>query len=91
MSGFLDNLENSWSSDFEFESKPMADTDAMGREKIISETSEIKLTPEQAQAILIFQIEQKIRNRIALQVESKFHGMYHDASHVIGNFIRNMA
>ena len=50
-----------------------------------------KLNPEQAQAILIFQIEQKLRNHIALQVESKFHGMYHDASHVIAQYIRNVS
>jgi hypothetical protein len=31
--GFLDNLENSWDSQFQFESKPMPETDAMGREK----------------------------------------------------------
>jgi hypothetical protein len=52
---------------------------------------EQKLTPEQAQAVLLFQIEQKLRNRIALQVESKFHGKYHNESHEIANFIRNMA
>ena len=50
-----------------------------------------QLTPEQAQAIFLFQIEQKLRNRIALQVESKFHGKYHNESHEIANFIRNMA
>jgi len=49
------------------------------------------LTPEQVQAILLFQIEQKLRQSIALQVESKFHGMYHNASHDIAQFIRNMA
>jgi hypothetical protein len=52
---------------------------------------EQKLTPEQAQAVLLFRIEQKLRNRIALQVESKFHGKYHNESHEIANFIRNMA
>ena len=52
---------------------------------------EQKLTPEQAQAILLFQIEQKLRNVIAKQVEQKFHGMYHNASHDIAQFIRNMA
>ena len=50
-----------------------------------------KLTPEQVQAILLFQIEQKLRNRIALQVESKFHGKYHNESHEIAQFIRNMS
>lgn len=50
---------------------------------------EFKLTPEQAQQILLFQIEQKLRSRIALQVESKFHGKYHNESHEIAQFIRN--
>jgi hypothetical protein len=50
-----------------------------------------KLTPEQVQAILLFQIEQKLRNTIALQVESKFHGKYHNESHEIAQFIRNMS
>jgi len=49
------------------------------------------LTPEQAQAVLLFQIEQKLRFVIANQVENKFHGSYHDASHDIAQFIRNMA
>lgn len=48
-----------------------------------------QLTPEQAQAILLFQIEQKLRARIAKQVENKFHGMYHNASHDIAKFIRS--
>jgi hypothetical protein len=30
--GILDNLENSLNDNFEFESKPMAETDAIGRE-----------------------------------------------------------
>jgi len=30
--GILDNLENAWDEDFSFESKPIANTDAMGRE-----------------------------------------------------------
>jgi hypothetical protein len=50
-----------------------------------------KLTPEQAQAILLFQIEQKLRFMIAEQVEKKFHGSYHNASHDIAQFIRNTA
>lgn len=50
-----------------------------------------KLSPEQAQAILLFQIEQRLRNIIALQVESKFHGKYHNESHEIAQFIRNSA
>jgi len=50
-----------------------------------------KLTPEQAQAILLFQIEQKLRFVIADQVEKKFHGTYHGASHDIARFIRNMS
>jgi hypothetical protein len=31
--GILDNLENAWDEDFQFESKPMPETDNMGREK----------------------------------------------------------
>lgn len=50
---------------------------------------EYQLTPEQAQAILLFQIEQKLRAVIANQVEQKFHGTYHGASHDIAKFIRN--
>jgi hypothetical protein len=50
-----------------------------------------KLTPEQAQAILLFQIEQRLRFVIAKQVEEKFHGSYHNASHDIAQYIRNMA
>jgi hypothetical protein len=50
-----------------------------------------KLTPEQVQEILLFQIEQKLRFVIAKQVEEKFHGSYHNASHDIARFIRNMA
>jgi hypothetical protein len=30
--GILDNLENAWDDNFEFESKPMTDKDTMGRE-----------------------------------------------------------
>lgn len=52
---------------------------------------EEQLTTEQAQAILLFQIEQKLRFAIAKQVEDKFHGMYHDASHIIAQYIRNSA
>jgi hypothetical protein len=50
-----------------------------------------KLSPEQAQSILLFQIEQKLRFAIAKQVENKFHGMYHNASHDIAQFIRHSA
>ncbi len=50
-----------------------------------------ELSPEQVQAILLFQIEQKLRMHIALQVESKFHGKYHNESHEIAQFIRNMS
>ena len=52
---------------------------------------EQKLTPEQAQAILLFEIEKKLRVHIANQVESKFHCTYHNESHEIAQFIRNMA
>jgi hypothetical protein len=54
-------------------------------------SEEVNLTPEQAQAILLFQIEQKLRQQIALQVESKFHGKYHNESHEIAQFIRNIS
>jgi hypothetical protein len=50
-----------------------------------------ELTPEQVQAILLFQIEKKLRVQIAKQVENKFHGMYHNASHAIAQYIRNGA
>lgn len=50
-----------------------------------------ELTPEQAQAILLFQIEQKLRLIIANQVEEKFHDSYHNESHLIAQFIRNSA
>ena len=50
-----------------------------------------QLTPEQAQAILLFQIEQKLMVQIAKQVENKFHCMYHNASHDIAQYIRNSA
>jgi len=30
--GILDNLENAWDEEFSFESKPIVETDAMGRE-----------------------------------------------------------
>jgi hypothetical protein len=30
--GILDNLENAWDENFQFESKPIVETDAMGRE-----------------------------------------------------------
>lgn len=53
--------------------------------------NEQELTSDQKQAILLFQIEQKIRQQIALQVESKFHGTYHNAAHDIAQFIRNTA
>ncbi len=47
------------------------------------------LTPEQAQAVYLFHIEQKLRSVIANQVEAKFHGRYHNESHEIAQFIRN--
>jgi hypothetical protein len=46
------------------------------------------LTPEQAQAVYLFHIEQKIRFSIAEQVEKFFHGKYHNESHEIAQFIR---
>jgi hypothetical protein len=35
--GILDNLENSWDLDLQFESKPMPATDNMGRESILKD------------------------------------------------------
>lgn len=51
-------------------------------------TNNEELTPEQAQAIVLFQIEQKIRFAVADQVEKFFHGKYHNESHEIAQFIR---
>jgi hypothetical protein len=31
--GILDNFENAWDDDFQFESNPISEKDAMGREK----------------------------------------------------------
>jgi hypothetical protein len=47
------------------------------------------LTPEQAQQVFLFNIERKLRLAIAKQVEDKFHGIYHNESHDIAQFIRN--
>jgi len=46
------------------------------------------ITHEQAQEILLFQIEQKLRANIANQVELHFHSTWHDESHAIAEFIR---
>lgn len=92
MSGFLDNLEASWSPGFQFESKAMANIDSMGRENIISEISEIsgiELTPTQKAIIIINSIEQQLRNNIAIEIENKFHGLYHGASHDIAKFVKD--
>jgi hypothetical protein len=35
--GILDNLENAWDLDLQFESKPMPATDNMGRESILKD------------------------------------------------------
>jgi hypothetical protein len=50
-----------------------------------------ELTPEQEQAVLLFNIEQRLRQHIANQIESKFHGTYHEAAHQIAQFVKNMA
>lgn len=50
-----------------------------------------ELTPEQAQMVLLFQIEQRLRAHIAKQVVDKFHGTYHGASHDIAQFIRDVS
>jgi hypothetical protein len=49
-----------------------------------------ELTPEQEQAVLLFNIEQKLRQHIANQIELKFHGIYHEAAHEIAKFIKNI-
>lgn len=89
MSGFLDNLEASWSPEFQFESKPMANTDAMGRENIISEILGTELTPTQKATIIINSLEQQLRNNIAIEVENRYHAIAHDLSHDIAMFIKN--
>lgn len=48
----------------------------------------MELTKEQLETLILFQLEQKLRAQIANQVEQKFHGMYHNASHDIAQFIR---
>jgi hypothetical protein len=48
-----------------------------------------QLNSEQRQAVLLFQIEQKVRLELARQVELKFHSKYHDAAHDIALFIRH--
>lgn len=50
-----------------------------------------ELTPEQQQAVLLFNIEQRLRQHIANQIELKFHGTHHEAAHEIAQFIKNMA
>jgi hypothetical protein len=47
-----------------------------------------ELNEEQLKAILMFQIEQILRKKIADEVELKFHGTHHNASHDIAQFIR---
>lgn len=56
----------------------------MGR----SRETTMELTKEQLQTLILFQVEQKLRAQIAKEVEQKFHGMYHNASHDIAQFIR---
>jgi hypothetical protein len=55
---------------------------------VVAKMNDEILTPEQAQAVYLFQIEQKLRFVIAKQVEEKFHGKYHNESHEIAQFIR---
>lgn len=96
--GILDNLENAWDGKLFLESNPMPATDNMGRETFWEDIgrpsddgdNEQQLTSEQSQAILLFQIEQRLRQHIANQVELKFHGSYHEAAHKIAQFIKNM-
>ena len=55
---------------------------------VVAKMNDEILTPEQAQAVYLFHIEQKIRFSIAEQVEKFFHGKYHNESHEIAQFIR---
>jgi hypothetical protein len=50
-----------------------------------------ELNSEQLQAVLLFNIEQRPRQHIANQIESKFHGTHHEAAHEIAQFVKNMA
>lgn len=50
-----------------------------------------ELNSEQLQAVLLFNIEQRLRQHIANQIELKFHGTHHEAAHQIAQFVKNMA
>jgi hypothetical protein len=47
-----------------------------------------ELTSEQKASILLLEIEQKLRQVIANQIESHFHDTHHDQSHEIAEFVR---
>lgn len=50
--------------------------------------TEQSLTPEQLQTVLLFQIEQAVRKKIANEIENVFHGKYHNESHEIAEYLR---
>jgi hypothetical protein len=95
--GILDNLENAWDENFLFESSPMISIDNMGR--TVEESSlAVKLFLEQSPKkylepamVLLFNIEQRLRDHIAHQIELKFQDTHKDAAHEIANFIKNMS
>lgn len=102
MGRFLENLENAWDDGYRSDSQAIPETDNMGREKfwedisrpesnknIFSEKSGIELTPTQRATIILNSIEQQIRNNIAIEIENRFHGLYHGASHDIAKFVKN--
>jgi hypothetical protein len=95
--GILDNLENAWDENFLFESNPIMPIDNIGKStnkihndiKIFSAESPKKyLEPA---TVLLFNIEQRLRDHIAHQIELKFQDTHKDAAHEIANFIKNMS
>ena len=46
--GILDNLESAWDEEFHFESKPIPETDNMGREKFWEDLGRPDLTSVEA-------------------------------------------
>ena len=88
-------------NDFLFESKPMISIDNMGRTveesslaaKLFSEESPMKY--KESAMVLLFNIEQRLRQHIANQIELKFHGThqedgtYDKTAHEIAEFVKN--
>lgn len=94
--GILDNLENAWDANSLFESNPIIEIDNMGRPTIETfdavktfhdESPKKYLEPAM---ILLFNIEKRLRQHIAHQIESKFHGTDYEAAHEIAQFVKNM-